>query len=384
MKQAWKQIGVSLLSLGFMVAGGCRFPDSDTTTGSGGRETAEFLRIMTWNAQALFDGEENGNEYKEYLNSAGWSKEKYTGRLNSMARAIEDLDGGAPDVLALEEVENAGVLEDLAAGPLRKQGYRWAFFVNNNGASLGIGVLSRFPLVNTRAHSLSSNGETTPRPVMEVWIQKEGEPLALFICHWKSKLGGDDATELLRRASARIILRRIRDIRKESSETPVAVMGDLNENYDEFYRRNGAVISALIPDDPRATLLTGFPETGEDGTGVPAELPEKLQSDFLVISRSKPPAARYFPSGTTTLYSPWGQEMEKGSYYYRNAWETIDHFLLSESFFDGSGWEFESARVVEEPPFINARGVPNAYNPRTGSGLSDHLPLTLILKRTGG
>jgi endonuclease/exonuclease/phosphatase family metal-dependent hydrolase len=383
MKQLWKRFGVSLLILGPMVMGSCDFPDGNASpgTGSGGGGAAGTLHIMTWNIQALFDGEETGNEYREYLDSAGWSPEKYRGRLNVMAQAIEAMEEGSPDVLALEEVENAGILEDLTAGPLSKQEYRWAFFANNNGAPLGIGVLSRFPLINTRAHSLSSNGETVPRPVMEVWIEKEGEPLALFIGHWKSKLGGDDATELLRRASARVILRRIREIQKESPGTPVAVMGDLNENYDEFYRRNGTVISALLPDDPQASRLAGFFGSGKEAKDVPAEVIEKLQSDFLVISQFKPPAARHFPAGTTVLYSPWGQELENGSYYYQNNWETIDHVLLSASFFDSSGWEFDSVRVVKGSIFTNAGGFPNAYNPRTGSGLSDHLPLVLVLKR---
>jgi hypothetical protein len=31
-------------------------------------------------------------------------------------------------------------------------------------------------------------------------------------------------------------------------------------------------------------------------------------------------------------------------------------------------------------PFVNVQGTPNLYNPRTGGGLSDHLPLRLSLK----
>jgi hypothetical protein len=61
---------------------------------------------------------ESGYEYDEYLNSEGWSAEKYSGRLNVLAQAIGGLEPEAPDILALEEVENAGVLEDLAAGSL--------------------------------------------------------------------------------------------------------------------------------------------------------------------------------------------------------------------------------------------------------------------------
>ncbi|MDR0623709.1 MAG: endonuclease/exonuclease/phosphatase family protein [Treponema sp.] len=339
------------------------------------------MSILTWNVQALFDGKETGYEYDEYLNAEGWSPEKYEGRLNVLAQAIGAIEPEAPDILALEEVENAGVLEDLAAGPLSQYGYSWTFFANNSGSSLGVGVLSRFPLIKTRAHSLSFNEETTPRPVMEVWVQPGDKPLALFICHWKSKLGGDDATESLRRASARILLRRMREIKKENPGVPIAIMGDLNENHDEFYRRNRGVISALLPDDPLAANLAGlYKLSGENAD--PAVI-EKMQADFLILSSTRPPAAVYFPPGVTTLYSPWGHDMENGSYYYQNKWETIDHFLLSEAFFDGAGWEFESCYVVNQPPFTNARGLPNGYNPRTGSGVSDHIPLLLTLKQEG-
>jgi endonuclease/exonuclease/phosphatase family metal-dependent hydrolase len=376
MKQFGKQAktAVQLMVIWGVMSGGMTGCETGAETGAAGEEGR--LSIMTWNVQALFDGTETGDEYEEYLESAGWSPEKYSGRLNAIAQAVGTIEPEAPDILALEEVENAGVLEDLGGGVLGKYGYQWNFFANVSGSSLGIGVLSRFPLVKTKAHSLSFNGETVPRPVMEVWVQQGDEPLALFICHWKSKLGGDDATEALRRASARVILRRMREIQRENPGVPVAVMGDLNENHDEFYRRNGTVVTALMPDDPRAAEFTGL--YGLEGdAGKAAE----LQADFLVIGKTKPPAAAYFPPGALILYSPWGREMEGGSYFYQNEWETIDHFLLSAAFFNGSGWEFDSAYAADQLPFTNSRGIPDGYNSRTGAGLSDHLPLVLTLKR---
>jgi endonuclease/exonuclease/phosphatase family metal-dependent hydrolase len=212
--------------------------------------------------------------------------------------------------------------------------------------------------------------ETAPRPVLELWLQPEDAPLALFVCHWKSKLGGDDATETLRRASARIILRRIREIHSTRPDVPAVILGDLNEIYDEFYRRCGATLSALLPDDPDASDVIGGNNAGPS-----------RREDFLVLSGEKPPAALNFDSSMPAFYSPWGQELQQGSYYYRNEWETIDHFLLSEQCFDQRGWDFGSCQVLAQEPFVNAGGVPNAYNPRSGGGLSDHLPLMLVLTR---
>jgi endonuclease/exonuclease/phosphatase family metal-dependent hydrolase len=354
----------------------------DVVSGTEAEQAADIegmktLTIATWNVQALFDGQEDGVEYNEYLSAAGWSGEKYRTRLTALAESVVRMAETVPDVLALQEVEHGGILKDLAEGPLAKYGYRWTFFANNPGASLGVGVLSRLPFLKTQAHSITCNDDTSPRPVMEVLLQPGNKPMALFICHWKSKLGGEDSTEVIRRASAMVILRRIREIKANNPDLPVIITGDLNENFDEFYRRAGSIVCTLLPDDPKAAELSGFMQDNEPVS----ESSSEIQRDFLIISRQKPPQTRYFPKETVALYSPWGNELEKGSYNYRDNWETIDHFLLSKGFFDGQGWEYDTCEVLHKEPFINDRGIPKAYNPRTGSGLSDHLPLLLKLKQ---
>jgi endonuclease/exonuclease/phosphatase family metal-dependent hydrolase len=343
-------------------------------SGSAPADNPESLSILTWNIQALFDGVEEGNEYDEYLAKAGWSDEKYRARLTGIAQGIDRIAGGPPDIIGFQEVENGEVLRMLAEEVLSKHNYNWTFFARNADASLGIGVLSRFPFTKTVSHSIFNNSEAVPRPVLELWMSPGGTDLVIFVCHWKSKLGGDDATEELRRASARVLMRRIREIGEETPETPVIIMGDLNENHDEFYRRAGSIISALLPDDPKAAELA-------DSTGNGAGAEGGRRRDFLLISREKPPATEYFDSETEIFYSPWGNELQQGSYNYKNEWETIDHFLLTGELFDKQGWDFHSGRVIDQDPFISAYGLPNAYNPRTGNGLSDHLPLILNLIR---
>jgi endonuclease/exonuclease/phosphatase family metal-dependent hydrolase len=341
--------------------------------GEPAEKNLEKLDILSWNVQALFDGEESGSEYADYGETAGWSAEKYAARLTSIARGLSQIPSGFPDILALVEIENPQTLQDLAENLASLGGkYRHSFFASVSGMSLGLGVLSKFPLIRQAAHSFSSELEAVPRPVAEVWVEAGGAPLVLFICHWKSKLGGDEETEGQRRASARLILRRLREIEAETPGTPVLVAGDLNENHDEYYRQAGRYICALLPDDPKAAQHTGLYRDAA-----------LVQEDFLVLSGLKPPRSSYFTEGTTALYSPWGKELKRGSYYYNNDWETIDHFLLGPSLFDGQGWEFEDCEILGMEPFVNAQGTPNLYNTRTGGGLSDHLPLYLRLKLLG-
>jgi endonuclease/exonuclease/phosphatase family metal-dependent hydrolase len=335
------------------------------------------LNILSWNVQALFDGEDGGSEYSDYAGTAGWSVEKYNARLNSIAKGIHQIPGGLPDILALVEIENLQTLEDIGKGIAANGGgseasYHYSFFANVSGMSLGVGVLSRIPLARQTAHSLFSDVEMTPRPVAEVWVEAGGAPLVLFICHWKSKLGGDEETESLRRASARLILRRMREIEAETPGTPVVVMGDLNENHDEYYRQAGRYISALIPDDIRAAKHAGLYKNSVAAGAT--------QDSFLILTGTKPPQVRFFTEEVIAFYSPWGKELKNGSYFYNNDWETIDHFLLSAAFFDGRGWDFNDCEVLNADPFVNPQGTPNIYNARTGGGLSDHLPLFLSLK----
>jgi len=352
----------------FLIFSGCTIYEPKTEEEE--KTQDRTITLMTWNVNNLFDGEDNGYEYDEFLQSAEWSTEKYLGRINTISAAIDTVDP-QPDIIILQEIESLKILEDLANSMTGS--YTSSHFANSPGAALGVGILSRFPLTETRVHSITVDSKTTPRPVLEARIKTDEDSFVVFACHWKSKLGGDNATEDVRRASARVIVRRIREIWNNEPDTGVIVAGDLNENHDEFYRRGANEICALLPDDPYCVELTGC---NADGKKITA-----LQKDFIVISKKMPPAPVNFPEGSLVLFSPWLGFLEDGSYYYKHNWETIDHFLISGHFFDSAGWNYEKASVVKNPHFTNSNGFPVSYNVRTGSGISDHLPLLLTLKK---
>lgn len=368
------RISICLVSA-FAFVFGCNVSGQDEIFANG-----DSVAVMTWNVQTLFDDVEDGSEYADYSMLSGWTAEKYLGRLNVISAAVRGMER-KPDIIALQEVESAKVIGDLAAA---LADYGWTHFASIPGMALGVGLLSRFPLSDMKAHSVTVFGDTAPRPMLEARVNvptAEGGdlPAIIFVCHWKSKLGGEDVTESTRRASARIIVRRMRELLKTEPDLPVIITGDLNLNHDEFYRRNGSVISALLPDDPRSAELTGLYGLDEEDSGIFAQVGE-LQKDFIIVSKNKPPLTRYFPSAAVSVYTPWSTELQNGSYVYRNSWETIDHFLLSVQLFDGIGLEYDTCMVLNAPPFANASGYPSAYNPRTGFGMSDHLPLFMILK----
>jgi endonuclease/exonuclease/phosphatase family metal-dependent hydrolase len=272
-------------------------------------------------------------------------------------------------VIAFIEIEKRTVLEELASVGLAGAGYRYCAFAGVPGYSLGVGVLSRYRIDRATAHSSNVAGAVIPRPVTEIVISPGGTPLSLFICHWKSKRGGRE-TESARIAAARVILRRQSEILAERPDEPIIITGDLNENYDEFERTGGTAVCALMPDSADAARAA-----------LDAE-----HARFLIISHTKPPASIHFTEAEGVFYSPWGMELTGGSYFYGASWETIDHMLLNRNVFTDSGgtaqnWRYKMCTVGTRAPFTSAKGTPAAYNPRTGQGLSDHLPLFLTLSR---
>jgi endonuclease/exonuclease/phosphatase family metal-dependent hydrolase len=349
------KVGSIIILPVILILFGCNFSPPSVFNG-----TEDFTAVV-WNIQALFDGHEDGHEYSEYTEGAGWTPEKYQARILSVSQAVLKMETSreVPDLIGFVEVENQGVLDDLSRGVLSRHAYNWTAFANLPGSSLGLGVLSRYPIKSAVAHSITMDKESAPRPVLEVRVEPQGKPLIFFLCHWKSKLGKD--TEELRQASARVVQRRLLEITSTEAETPVIIMGDLNENHDEFYRLNA--LCALLPDDPDA-----------------AKKASSGRKDFLVLSGEKPPRSVFFPGEAEPLYSSWMAELNNGSYYYKGEWETIDHFLLSRALFGSSSWRFSDCWVLNKEPFTTAKGTPNAYVPKSGKGLSDHLPLMLYLR----
>jgi len=346
---------LALVLAGLAVLGGCAQKP----------EKPQVLTMMTWNVHNLFDGNEDGFEYLEFQQSAGWSNEKYLGRINAISDAIARIEP-MPEIIILQEIESLKILEDLSDALPR--GYFWCHFANNPGSAIGLGILSRVPLSDQRTHAAVIGANTAPRPVLEVRVQSEEGDFIIMICHWKSKIGGAEETEYNRRASARIILRRIREIWENEPAAGIIIAGDLNLNHDEFSRRGSNVICALLTDDPQSA-----------GIALAAQDSSAGQKDFIVISGDRPPVPVHFPENSITLYSPWINELENGSYLYRNNWETIDHFLVSGQFFDNTGWEYKQTTIISGLPYTNAHGKPVSYNAKTGHGFSDHLPLLMTL-----
>lgn len=327
---------------------------------------APAVTILTYNVQTLFDDRFDGTEYQEFVpDSGGWSREAYERKLGKIARVITDSAPGGPDVVALQEIENAAVLAELVGRHLSSCGYRYSAVSSSAGSALQVGLLSRHPVVSLRSHGIGSTdaGTAPVRSIMEAELECGGAPLTLFVNHWKSKSGGEELTEPARVRLSGLLAGRLRELFAGNPARDVVVAGDLNESADEYEVTGGLYQTALIP------------------AGSPVPESYCASSIFLaqVPAHGETPAEP--PPERVTLYSPWSLGTFPGSYRFQGRWLTIDHTLLSRGLFDDAGLAFGSFEVVHEPYMCDREGYPRAWRAHDSEGVSDHFPLLLTLVR---
>jgi hypothetical protein len=239
---------------------------------------------------------------------------------------------------------------------LRRCGYQYAASASDSsGAVVRVALLSRFPIRYVRSHALSSPGGPPLREILEAEIELPESPLVLFCCHWKSKYGGAEETEAYRRLAASFITRRIEELGAGLGGVEAVVAGDLNESIDEYHRVEENYLTALYP----------------------AELEYPKGGDVIRVTVD---SGYPFASDEEVLWSPWGECREKGSYYYKESWETIDHFLLTPELLLPGGLEFREFRPLSPPFAVDSEGKPLRWISSSKTGFSDHLPILLVLE----
>lgn len=321
-------------------------------------DAPEIFSVMTYNVQNLFDAKYDGSEYPDYDPSGGdWNEELFHQKLLAISDVLSLYPTGGADIILLQEVENLHALDVLRSHYLKGGGYKYAAISDGEGQAVNCAVLSRFPIIEVKSHSVSVEGEKAGRPILECRVNIGSRELVLFNSHWKSKSGGAEETENLRRAAAALVRRRLEEVGLREPSLSLMVAGDLNECADEWCRVDGRYQTALKPYEDFAA------EAGSDRQAL------YLTGDFSSISEEPQ---------TGVLFSPWLEGCDfSGSYAYKGEWETIDHFLLNRSFSNGEGIEYRGFQVLHPDELLNSDGYPWAWTSYSGSGYSDHLPLLL-------
>lgn len=316
------------------------------------------VKIATYNVENLFDTNDDGNEYEEYIpnTSWGWNDAMYRVKLRNTAQVIHDI--GA-DIIGLEEIESEIALKDLKA-ELNRQGlyYPYYAFSRSKNTTVSVALLSRYPIQSVMNHPVSASREF--RDIMEAKVTIEGKSLRIFVNHWKSKSG----PESMRIQSAKVLANHLSLL---SSDEPFIILGDLNSHYEEY-----------------RTFIRNRRHNDTNGiTGINHVL-KTIDADENPITYAS------LKTCSGCLYNLWYDlsENERWSHQYKQGNEALDNIIISPALADGKGIEYVQGSMQRfTAPYLFQKGKiyrwqqSRKYPKRhLGEGYSDHLPICAVFK----
>ena len=218
---------IGLCGLFFAACGGSTTSPSSPPTA----ESTQQITIMTFNVENLFDtNDDAGKDDKAYLPlehksdpdhiascntievdrwrreclELDWSEDALDFKLRQLARAIQQVgDGAGPDVIAFQEVENAGVLTRLSRDYLPDSGYGDANLIEGRDLrGIDVAFLSRLPLVGEpKLHAFDAsafpNRADDTRGVLEATFElPDGNRLTGFSVHFPAPFHPIEMREL--------------------------------------------------------------------------------------------------------------------------------------------------------------------------------------------
>ena len=211
-------------------------------------------------------------------------------------------------------------------------------------------VYSKYPILHekTLVHST-----VRARPILEVWIDLDGDELGVFVNHWKSGASSEEM-EKIRIENAKVLEARVNEIFEDNPMADLVLAGDFNADYNQKYRY-------------------GFAETALQDIMM-------VQGDEASVVN----AARQMRPQWYNLWYEWPID-ERGSDTYRGYWGTLMQLIISNGMYDKMGLSYVNQSFkVDDFGFntYSASGMPKRWSSfGTGSGYSDHLPLSMLITK---
>jgi len=297
--------------------------------------SSKTLKIASYNVENLFDMQNNGTEYSEYIpNKHNWTTKVFKKKLLNTAEVICDIDA---DIIGLQEVENENVLK-LLKQRLRKIGcvYKYHAITHKKHSAIQVALLSKIPIIHI--NEIVVNRKLKYRNILEVKFRVEGNPFYLFVNHWTSK----KSSESKRIRSANALLKRLKKLPKNSE---YILLGDFNDGYDEYLRENPSAINQTLK-----TINEGLKSTAFSHYNLWLELEN---------------------------YRRW-------SHNFYGEKQALDSIILPSTLFDGKGLEYmnDSFSVFKKSYLFHKKGYIFRWEIKKGrhqgKGYSDHLAIVAL------
>lgn len=197
--------------------------------------------VMFYNVENLFDTiNDEGVADEDMLPKAdrAWTEERYQRKLNGVARVIADLsnEGGFPAIVALAEVENRRVLDDLISQKeIANAQYSVCHYDSPDERGIDVALLYRSELFKFKGcKSVRANVESAPnlqtRDYLLVWGEMGDSEVLFCVVHFPSRIGGVKQTEHLRMGCAKQVREIVDSAIRANPDRRVVILGDMNDN----------------------------------------------------------------------------------------------------------------------------------------------------------
>src|SRR4030095_11950125 len=134
--------------------------------------------------------------------------------------------------------ENKRVLEDLTHQPkIKDRNYQIVHYNSPDARGIDVGLLYNpkyFKVVESHPLNVPlKNPDGSPyatRDVLWLYGLLNGEPIHIFVNHWPSRRGGEEASAPNRALAAGVAKAKIDSISKANPNAKIMLMGDLNDD----------------------------------------------------------------------------------------------------------------------------------------------------------
>ena len=218
--------------------------------------SADTLQVMFWNVENFFDWRNDSTTVSDVEFSAAgerhWTWKRFQAKANAFAKAlfwVEAETGRLPDIVGLEEVENAFVLRQvLQKTSLRKLDYKYVHYDSPDRRGIDVALLyrsSRLELLDSKpCHLFAADTVMATRDILLCVFQKDSAKVAVLVNHHPSKYGGAAESEPRRRIAVER-LRFLADSLESIGIDRIIAGGDFNDTPENSVFR--LLEPALLP-----------------------------------------------------------------------------------------------------------------------------------------
>jgi predicted extracellular nuclease len=232
---------VSIAIVAIIFAFSCKTGKDSTTDKFNEQLVRDSYRIMFFNTENLFDTIDNPDTRDDEFTPQGakfWTGYRYNTKLSNLSKVIIGAGGWElPQIVALSEVENRKVVEDLIKKtPLRNSDYNIIHKESPDARGIDVALMYRKKYFSPISETFipvkypSHIGSGTTRDILYVkGMTNRNDTLHIFVNHWPSRWGGQMETEEKRIFVAGLVKHTTDSIFKTDKNANIVIVGDLND-----------------------------------------------------------------------------------------------------------------------------------------------------------